>query len=799
MEQQNIRDFNNERYTLAEGSGLIKELDDRTNHDDPEYNSIAQLGNKVKEIENQSEKLPTGGYAGTAQDLKNDINSINLENVAVYDTLAAAQALDPMPANGVIFQVSKVTDAENAGYYSFQSGSPNGTRFERAYIEKTNTVTKDSTSVVESGAVFPIAKDLDLLNQKRGKNYFDKVYITPGKEINSSGVLFNVAGRNVSDFIAVNENTEFIVTDINKISFYDASFTHLLHNGAPISFTTPADTAYVRVSVLDAKLDTAQLELGTVRTSYEPYKLLAMDGTVSTNALIDRAVNGEKIDAFSIEPEHLQDVTFLNMHDGTLRNGIQYNINDGVTDIVNAGLDSTYWIPCLPSTEYSVNEMSRVMFYKKDRAWISTNALLTFTTPSNCHWLRFNLSAVVSYRFQLNIGGTSNVPAPQPYKYFFKNQSFVFDRKETADRIGRRLNLADAFYNWLNGEKFPVTFLGDSTTNGNNTTNQVSRGPDTEPEYYEDYTNAPNGYCQVLQGLLRGITENNILRIYNAGFSGRNADWAFTNIETIMAPYQDTKMMGISHGINDRTDNYILYADNFYLRIENLIIWCFDNGIQPFLLTSQPVLQPYNVLQIGKDSEHVSTVGNRIKRDLADKWGLELVDVSKFSQMFMDKSEIPLKNEIFGLGEDIIHFGDAGHKFTAHLLFKHIVSRTKEITSPTKLDFSTQQIKSFVDYADLTMYESFVNDFKLGAEYTKDNSNDELLQEFYIFNNSEGLLSLSAHGVNQLEDAYVKLNGVTYPMTTLNTVIGDLEIGLHHIEAWSGETNQVKWLGFKLS
>lgn len=50
MEQQNIRDYNDETYSVSEGAALIKELNDRTRHDDNGYNSIEELGTKVKTL-----------------------------------------------------------------------------------------------------------------------------------------------------------------------------------------------------------------------------------------------------------------------------------------------------------------------------------------------------------------------------------------------------------------------------------------------------------------------------------------------------------------------------------------------------------------------------------------------------------------------------------------------------------------------------------------------------------------------------------------------------------------------------
>lgn len=74
MNQSDIRDYNGQQFTVAEGAALVKELNDRTEHPDVDYNSIAQLGIKVKALEETltpSEKqifFGVGAFDNTAGD-----------------------------------------------------------------------------------------------------------------------------------------------------------------------------------------------------------------------------------------------------------------------------------------------------------------------------------------------------------------------------------------------------------------------------------------------------------------------------------------------------------------------------------------------------------------------------------------------------------------------------------------------------------------------------------------------------------------------------------------------------------
>ncbi|MBU2923063.1 LamG domain-containing protein [Winogradskyella psychrotolerans] len=67
MNQNDIRDFNNETYTVPEGAAIVKELNDRTKHDEDGYNSMAEIGSKVKQLyEYESRTVEQPYYANEA-------------------------------------------------------------------------------------------------------------------------------------------------------------------------------------------------------------------------------------------------------------------------------------------------------------------------------------------------------------------------------------------------------------------------------------------------------------------------------------------------------------------------------------------------------------------------------------------------------------------------------------------------------------------------------------------------------------------------------------------------------------
>ncbi|WP_167596636.1 hypothetical protein [Leeuwenhoekiella sp. ZYFB001] len=100
------------------------------------------------------------------QQLEKKINDIQFEGAKTYDTLADAVAVDPKPADGTAFKVSKVTDAANAGNYTFQSNEANGVRFESDFglteADKSETgPVENGTKVITEGQLYDVKQATD--------------------------------------------------------------------------------------------------------------------------------------------------------------------------------------------------------------------------------------------------------------------------------------------------------------------------------------------------------------------------------------------------------------------------------------------------------------------------------------------------------------------------------------------------------------------------------------------------------------------------------------------------------------
>lgn len=378
----------------------------------------------------------------------------------------------------------------------------------------------------------------------------------------------------------------------------------------------------------------------------------------------------------------------------------------------------------------------------------------------------------------------------------------------------RKLTLKDAWISWQNGDKFPVAFFGDSTIDGVNTTGHTNNviGTDHKP---------PNAFTTILENLIKQHTGNVNARIYNAGFSGKTADWGYANINNIFgSTYADAKMIGIGFGINDRlVSDTETYETVFRTNVESIIEWCFDKGIQPFLLTTQAIVQPstsYDGQYPLRDSESINSVSNRVKKELAKKYNIDLIDVNSYTENFLKNSPYKLSTVI----SDTLHFGDTGHKFEGELLFSLFCPRVVWVKDGELLDFSSQQIRSDIDETNVVFDQNYVSKYhKSWSYYDKVNTTDTLLLDFLVFSLDSELEVYDMLLQNKKTGFTIPTDDTQKPYIMFNTVktiihnehinsyftnygffmpkkIGKLNFGLNHIQKWSGDFNRVSATGF---
>ena len=349
-----------------------------------------------------------------------------------------------------------------------------------------------------------------------------------------------------------------------------------------------------------------------------------------------------------------------------------------------------------------------------------------------------------------------------------------------ASESGCICTFLDAYTAWCNGERFPIAFYGDSTFQGT------------------EVTESGHTFCEWLQIMLREECGANAT-VYNAGIRGKDLDWGISNFDAYFAEdgiYADSKMVGIGFGINDRVGRtfYQEYKTQVYTKLETIIQKCFDRGIQPFLVTSQATVEcgvgtNYSWEKL-RDSNSINVCANGAKKELAEKYGIPLLDLNKATESYLVNSLVPINEIMF----DHLHFADAGHKYEAEYLFSEIVSRVIPIEADTKtvVSYVNQNLRYAIPEDKL----SYGGDFKVYARYNKDNSSDTKIFDAYVFVKSHPA-TLKAYIFDYgLATSYIKINGVIRPLNKIENDIGVLDLGLYHIEVFTGASNKVGFRGF---
>ena len=376
-------------------------------------------------------------------------------------------------------------------------------------------------------------------------------------------------------------------------------------------------------------------------------------------------------------------------------------------------------------------------------------------------------------------------------KYYF-GVYFEYETNPTVEKYKNRIyNLHDAFMAWNDGKKFPVCFAGDSTTDGYQTTGYTKNIIGTDHVL-------PNIYTKLFEDYLKSeFTSNKNLRIYNAGFSGQTAAWFDNNFydEIINNPYySDTLMLGISFGINDRPKTSTEYSA-VMARFENIIKKCYDNGIQPFLLTCQAGVE-FSSRDTVKRYEYITnSYANKIKYELADKYNLEIIDVSKYTHNFITNSNYSGTQII----ADHCHFNDTGHKYEAGMFFAHFIPRTIWVDKATKIGFDSYGIKTNLtsdanSASPIKTINTVTAGFKMKA--SEENSTNKVIMDFWVFVDADRPLNLKSY-CGAANSQYVVVDGVNHTISNTEQTIAELDLGLHRVTVHSG-TGNINFLGFKL-
>jgi lysophospholipase L1-like esterase len=314
-----------------------------------------------------------------------EIQDNQFTSAVVYPTLAE------LPATGTLLVSYKVTNdgtSSNNGYYHW-SGS--------AYVKDADThlgiIEAGNVDGVSGGTVYEtIRYKADL---EAGKNKFNKDTTINGYEINpSTGNLDINVNYCYSDFIPVIPSTTYTTLSGNTYTAYYDSNRNFISGGAYYikQFTTSASTYFVKISTRIVDKSVQQMEIGSVNTTYESYKL-----NVPLNQLENAVVETQLNDAITDSLKEVTEVS-VNLFDET-KATLDYLLNSGVSTTNAFGYSHSDYIPLVEGQEIVLSGYLEanvnLAFYDSDFKYISqlsqnTATLNPVTGVVNCAYIRFN-------------------------------------------------------------------------------------------------------------------------------------------------------------------------------------------------------------------------------------------------------------------------------------------------------------------------------------------------------------------------------------------------------------------------
>lgn len=323
--------------------------------------------------------------------------------------------------------------------------------------------------------------------------------------------------------------------------------------------------------------------------------------------------------------------------------------------------------------------------------------------------LETNVSSPLTYTLGA-VGSTTQTPASIGWTDDKNGPKIIYDailsgvdfeipaRLTSFDRQLAQWSAVEA----ANYQKAPIAIFGDSTTDGRVTTTDgttpvsvynISRlVGDKVPDglvYDHDDAEVPNAYPNILQRLLREFTTNPLLRIYNAGYRGKQVvdGWALENIYNAVygnATYRDCEMIGINFGLNDSNfdSGPSLYTDT-YNYTKAIVLDAYARGIQPFLMTCNMTAKTVDG-DYGHNEQVVQMI-DTVKFQLAKEFELEVVDMNSAMKDFIGKN-----NDAVGfsnISPDDLHVNDLGHLFQAQYFLKFILKTQMPTVGNVRVGF----------------------------------------------------------------------------------------------------------------
>ncbi len=324
-----------------------------------------------------------------------------------------------------------------------------------------------------------------------GKNIINPSNLTDGYYLGQDGSLKQLSSYCVTVYISIEGNTQYHISKTGVGGAYHVIFDDNLKVLTAIkdgTVTTPENAAYIRLSISKSQLGAAQMELGDVATSYEPFtdnydneqKFVRLE----TQMAADKTELETQMAADKTELEtQMADKKSVSLGKNlfnklTVKNG--YYIDASGNLKTNSTLSLSHYIKVNPNTSYYIQNTntggaSNVWFDKEFNAIEEAAKSGVTTSPSNAAYIRLSISTAVIDNAMFFEGGTAT-----PYESYTENydneQRFAKQEKEinntnaTLDTLQSQMPKVVVGKNLFDPDKAGNGFLRQNGTVANSTT-----------------------------------------------------------------------------------------------------------------------------------------------------------------------------------------------------------------------------------------------------------------------------------------------------------------------------------------
>lgn len=244
-----------------------------------------------------------------------------------------------------------------------------------------------------------------------GANLFNKSTVNFGY-VNEWGSIMNTTSYKFSELINVLPETQYTGSGTMRfVSFYDSNKTFLSTVANVSTFTTPTGTAYVRLSIAIAAIDTFTLAKGAGALPYEAYKNVLNAQTPDGRAV---TVPGSLVDSSTMDFDFVNHGLFVlgknKFNKDTVNSGF---INESGSIQASDTYQYSDYIAVTPGQAYVLNTGARfIAYYTSTKSFVKSDAssssgLLNFTAPEGVYYVRITITNAKNSILQVEEGTTS--------------------------------------------------------------------------------------------------------------------------------------------------------------------------------------------------------------------------------------------------------------------------------------------------------------------------------------------------------------------------------------------------------